>query len=408
MRNWLNFDKSGLTNNKILEQHYSAIEVDALQKSYFCAISSDAVLDGKDESRYLFRSKFANEISSYALFSKIVDLHTQSFFLIDMVYQSLLSPLELRPCAIYGCGDIAIPPYLMALRPSNYLRVRHRRIPCFLAYDASFLVEIAEAVLQDYPNRKIAFRGQTREYTLSREPLVKQFLFGSDDAREPSLLATAVRAEFPYELWYHYWYLDILNLALKYNKELSDVLLDEWKFYHMSGRWELFLMAAAQHYGIPTYGLDLTTDLEIAIWFALFQGRTQSNQGELCYTPRFWYGRNHEDWPVVYFFSVDEDIPDEKSFFGVLNIDALRPRVQKALFEFGSWGLHINQPAEHLVAAAYLAPEFDCNPVAPVQMIFPPPQRDIFYTELLRLRETRIGHPSRNLYRHVFQLGYTN
>ena len=55
--------------------------------------------------------------------------------------------------------------------------------------------------------------------------------------------------------------------------------------------WDISVMALGQHYGIPTHGIDVTSDILIAVWFATHKFK-MGDDGVASYT-----SLREEDWP---------------------------------------------------------------------------------------------------------------
>lgn len=147
------------------------------------------------------------------------------------------------------------------------------------------------------------------------------------------------------------------------------------------------MMALAQHYGLRSHGLDVTTDLDIATWFAT--QRYSSTAGTARYDaldPRHWSAKRRR-WPTVFVFqnvswSLNASLQDcrELEAFG---IRALRPERQRARFFLGGHSEHRNRLAETVVCALRLKPgayATSCD----FDYLFPPPEQDPAYRAMLR------------------------
>jgi hypothetical protein len=96
-------------------------------------------------------------------------------------------------------------------------------------------------------------------------------------------------------------------------------------------------MALAQHYGIPTHGFDVTTNLDVATWFACNKFASLSD-GKSTYRqldPSSW-PNDREKWPAVivgqvvtHSLGMSLQSCEELGQFG---IHALRPQRQHGLF----------------------------------------------------------------------------
>jgi hypothetical protein len=149
-------------------------------------------------------------------------------------------------------------------------------------------------------------------------------------------------------------------------------------------------MAIAQHYGIPTHGLDTTDKLEIALWFAQHEQFSFVKNGReyQWYRRKVADGKLLDDLPVVYILLTDLNLKRQlTNIVRKLGIRALRPMIQRAYLHYGGWGLHTNACAEDTVAAIFLHPEASWPPFYSVESMFPNRRLDQLYNVLLKLRE---------------------
>ncbi len=127
------------------------------------------------------------------------------------------------------------------------------------------------------------------------------------------------------------------------------------------GQWDLGVMLLAQHHGVPTHGIDITHDLDVALWFATNRYDPQKD-GTAIYRQlsHAEWGDDTEKWPII-----NVIIPVTHSLKGAirdvdllvpLGIEAPRPRRQSAAFFMGAHGLHRNRLAEALACVLRLAP----------------------------------------------------
>jgi hypothetical protein len=224
------------------------------------------------------------------------------------------------------------------------------------------------------PSARVWYRGQTTPYFLNRPPAVSQFLYGVPTADEPSLPGAAPRRNWNY-LKVHSFLSVMLQGYLyqqgtKRGQSTADIRRRWLTLTQTPGEWDLCVMLLAQHYGIPTHGIDITDDIDVATWFATNKF-TSVNSVQICATtagtkatyvplePDAW-AQAQNRWPVIYAFlpvahSLDGAIREVTSL-DVLEIEALRPKHQRAAFFMGAHGLHRNRLAEGLVCAMRLQP----------------------------------------------------
>lgn len=274
------------------------------------------------------------------------------------------------------------------------------------------------------------FRGQTKEYTLSRPTIIKELLYGSEGntVREPSLVASAVRANFDADELLSILHIEVQNLiyrgmsldkhARMFARGIATSLAlppsyqgslqrDEVFNAHSgfdsrygSGGWMRELVALAQHYGIPTYGMDLTENLDAAVWFATHK-LVRNGKGLFTYRPVEWLGDSAQKWPCVYFFGLLKWQREHFSILRQLRTEAVRPKRQGAFLSLGGWGWHRNIAAEDLMTIAYLSPNFKVGQSFETQWLFPGPEEDPFYGLLLDRKHSVEG--SGNLFEHFYK-----
>ena len=166
-----------------------------------------------------------------------------------------------------------------------------------------------------------------------------------------------------------------------------------------SYEWDLMVMGIAQHYGMPTHGLDITNELYVAEWFATnewFEYK-EGDEGYCWYKPRI--AGNHKsinDLPVIYVVTADNHLKRDLDQIEYIGLNALRPVRQKAYLHYGGWGLHSNICAQDVVAALFLDPDYTPNNDFTTEFLFPTEGEDTVYRALLEAK------------RQMKELGRTN
>jgi hypothetical protein len=322
------------------------------------------------------------------------------YVFVDSFTGGIFTPVKLTDCALYGRSGFRekLP---TSLEPSGWARARFQEIPYFEVNDVASLEELATALSNE--NSKTFFRGQTGDYCVPRAPEVISLLYGNSNTREPSLLSTAARSKFNYVA--HEPAIQLLFDDIRYRAggSYSRTHWVEDRFEHVyisdvggiAARASARTMALAQHYGVPTHGLDVTRSLRTAWWFAThdFNGGAYSQHQ----TPP---GAPLHDLPVIYVLRSQHvvDLDD-------LDLHATRPTAQDAIFIHGSWGMHSNVCAEDLLAIIILGagmPVCDTSKEA----LFPTASNDLFYAEMLEFKRTlddvRFKEPLAHIYEVVF------
>ena len=313
--------------------------------------------------------------------------------LIDRQYRAAFWRRPLAEQALYGAEAVTRDHYkaFYACRsPGGMVRCKHYSAPI---YDVNSPAEL-RALAAGIPERGeegIVFRGQTKLHLLNRPQPIKQLLFGASCADEPSFPSSAARQSFDYDSLHYQLLYYLENFGLDFPRSpgrLGDEIYARWRTARVSPACEVdyAAMALAQHYGLPSHGLDVTEDLAVATWFATQAYRT--SDGLADYTPlraEDWPS-NPADWPVVAMlqpvtWSLRGSLQDcyELDDFGLA---ALRPRRQKARFFLGGHADHQNRLAEAVVCVARLAPG-DYTSALSFEHLFPSPDEDPAYRVML-------------------------
>jgi hypothetical protein len=149
---------------------------------------------------------------------------------------------------------------------------------------------------------------------------------------------------------------------------------EAWPFATERGRY--LLLAFAQHYGLPTPALDVTSDIRIALWFALFNF---TGSGAMRVTPA------QGGHGVVYVIAADK-----QQYFSeaTLTTHALRPERQRGGFLVSNWGNSKNRVTRYLVGAIYFSHSLrdELHGELPsAQHLFPGPEDDGFVRRIQRV-----------------------
>jgi FRG domain len=134
----------------------------------------------------------------------------------------------------------------------------------------------------------------------------------------------------------------------------------------------IFALSLAQHYGLPSMGLDLTDDLDVALFFALFHLERDKDR-------TFRVGANRSNEPsVLSIFGMPERFFAEHALARPRRFPRGRPDCQRAFFAPMGWGMRQNQCAGYLLRALYLDPQGDYGIMPSVNKLFPDQLEDDF------------------------------
>ncbi|QNP45647.1 FRG domain-containing protein [Sphingomonas sediminicola] len=324
-------------------------------------------------------------------------------FLIDRHYRGTFLGRAIGDDALYGARNVLrdhFEGFYPRRQRDDLIRCRQFSVP---VYEVGSIEEAREIVAQipihDEENG-IFFRGQTGFYTLDRPRRVKRLLFGNSCAIEPSLPTSASRHRHEY---------DPAHFSLRFFLEhhvIPEIMDGEdWKDAWRASvtdpelAIDYAMMAFAQHYGLPSHGLDVTTSLDVATWFATQKYSSAGGIAQYNVLEASGWPKRRREWPTVFVFqnvswSLQCSLQDcrELEAFG---LRALRPERQSARFFLGGHSEHRNRLAETAVCVLRLKPasyETTCD----FGYLFPSPDEDPGYRAMLRFAEqdfsAGVGH----------------
>ncbi|WP_461637329.1 FRG domain-containing protein [Labilibaculum euxinus] len=236
------------------------------------------------------------------------------------------------------------------------LRVPFRKIPIFEFEDIENAKLLISEIESENPDYDILLRGQSNLYKINRSEEENQMLFGERNPIEPSFQASFVRSNFNeffiYNLWHCQTALLLEDLKIDLAKLLSNESLLEFKrdCYHIlnSPHFTPISLGFAQHYGLPSVGLDLTKDFEVASWFATHMLKIDENGGASTEPIKDFKES------TVYIFRCPKDSVFSYKDIKPKFIENTRPDRQDAWFGHAGWGNSKNQMASYLVCGIRL------------------------------------------------------
>ncbi|MDR0475440.1 MAG: FRG domain-containing protein [Treponema sp.] len=318
-------------------------------------------------------------------------------FFVDKYYRNTFLARKIKAEALFGTQNHLRDHYTdfyNSIPCSELLRCKYNCIPVIDVYSLEEMQNIIERI----PTRgdgHIYYRGQNQIYKIHREEAIKKMLFGTSCCDEPSFLTFASRNNYNYdELHFLLRYFIIQELLNKSNISVEIKSRLESMCIDPSCYLDYAIMALAQHYGLPTNGLDVTTDIEVATWFAINKFCKNSDKiDEYTLINRIGCEDKKENYPYVF---VCQSVLNTTSLslqdckiLGELGLHAVRPERQKAKFFLGAHTVHQNRLAETVVCAFRLNP---ANYILNVNFdyLFPPPKDDPGYCEMLLFNEVML------------------
>lgn len=313
-----------------------------------------------------------NEFSAFAEPSLIRPISND--LIVDHYYGLSYETMELLPAAIYGKTE-DIPLYSGdSLSNDGFLRVPFRRIPRRIVRSRAEIEDLVGSIRSADENLRILFRGQCREYLIKRSPETSRWLYGADSVLEPSLVTSASRRKPGLESILPEWCSLLRTFA-------SRLQID--KDFATDTGFPLFALALAQHYGLPTSGLDLTDRLDIALFFALMEYQKALSGHEGAYRPLV----RTSHMPVLYILSPSKNQQFDYERYRSEGFPSGRPDVQFACFMHVGWGHADNLCASRIFLALYLHPEGDFGPIPSASKLFPANDADLFAAFLTEARK---------------------
>ncbi|MFF7064438.1 FRG domain-containing protein [Pseudomonas sp. NPDC008258] len=298
---------------------------------------------------------------------------------VDPLYGNCWSWTPAHGAAVYGLTEKLPEGPLDHLANGTFLRVPFRRVPVIEVRSIEEVRAIAGSVKSGDPNFSGVWRGQSTHYTTEKAGRTKDELlrlYGTEDVSEPSLLPSAARTKLYFPDSFGAWSA-LLDLYV-HERALEQGMQRELLSFVNSYRYRMWGFATAQHYGLPSVGLDVTDDINVALFFALHTFQTNAD-GVMTATRA-----TASAAPIVYGlggFSDHELFKDEN--LAPRRLLCTRPAAQSAMFFSTGWGHAPNNAAQRIYVALKLVGhenwKFETQPTH----YFPKPQHDEFLEFLL-------------------------
>jgi hypothetical protein len=314
-----------------------------------------------------------NEYSAFANCHEIVRASDE--VIVDRHYGLAYHRLEFRPAAIYGWTE-DLPDFSGdSLANYGFLRVPFRRIPRRIVRSRTEIEELLANIKFEDPNLQMLFRGQTSEHRITRSSETSQLLFGKDAVLEPSLTTSASRRAPALE--------DVLpEWCVLLRSFIADLHCENKEKLFTSFAYPLFALALAQHYGLPTSGLDVTDRLEVALFFA--QMKYEKPAGG--YNATYMRNIDSSRMPVLYILFPPKQQQFDYEGYRPKGFPCGRPDAQAARFMHMAWGHADNICASRIFLALYLDPAGDFGSIPSPEDLFPKTDTDLFAGFLERAR----------------------
>jgi hypothetical protein len=323
-------------------------------------------------------------------------------FVLDTFYRAPFRARVPSGYGFYGLKNVLRGHYAefyTGLSPHAMVRCKHYCVPIVeIASREELSFHIAKIPLRNKDG--LFFRGQRRLYLLKRHEAVRKLLFADSCSDEPSLVTAASReSDYDYDFVHFGLKAFLEEDVLRRADEGESGLFERWRNEAVNPMCSLdyAVIALAQHYGIPSHGLDVTTSADVALWFATNRYSRNDSRFATYTTLRTEdWPADREEWPVVIACqmvtqSIEQSLRDcqELATFG---FDARRPRKQQARFFHGGHSDHQNRLAEAVVCVFRLAPGAYETKLT-FDALFPPPEDDPAYRVMLRFASSPVFGP---------------
>lgn len=238
------------------------------------------------------------------------------------------------------------------------LRVPYRLIPIFAINDLQQIPAAVESLARANPNYSVLMRGQGTTYLLRREAAESALLYGGPVA-EPSFKPSFLRRNFHeltlHSIWHNQAALLLNDVGFDYASLLPEsALTDYWNDIRSLRRtpyFDGFALGIAQHYGLPSVGLDLTDDHRVAAWFALYDMAIDAEtRATTCNVV------SPDTKPTIFVFRCPKDTVFDYRAVRPKQFPHGRPDRQAAWFAHVGWGAAENQMALYLMCGIRIHP----------------------------------------------------
>lgn len=282
----------------------------------------------------------------------------------------------------------------ITLERVDSLMVPYRLIPVFKANNLQEIELAVEQMKRHRPDNTFLFRGQGQIYTIDRSEEEKMELFGCFmPVKEPSFHPSFIRSKLNYDKVVSAWHNVCALLTEELMKSYPGVFLD----FRQRELFHLLALGLAQHYGLPSVGLDLTDDLKVALWFAIYKATYSSKEpvkAELV--------KDEDNEATIFVFRCHPRSVYRYSDL-VKGIGAHRPDAQRAYFNYCGWGLAKNQLALDLACAFRVDASFAKElPENYIEHLFPKKEDDEVLRILLQIKDmyqgTELGEMMEKIY----------
>ncbi|MEM7717516.1 MAG: FRG domain-containing protein [Cyanobacteria bacterium P01_A01_bin.68] len=315
--------------------------------------------------------------------------------LVDSYYGLAYTGLPKDSAAVYGHTEDFPIDKINELANHGYLRVPFKKIPRIKVESSEELIEKVKIIEGFFGANELLFRGQNKEYLLNRTDSFKSTFYGDTDVYEPSLLPSSVRNDIWADDYMPEWmmwvqlqqktsikqYEQSIPVSDEYSRQFRNSIFSEIERIWSTPKFYFYCLALAQHYGLPSNGLDLTDDFSTAMFFAL-NDFIKVDDTMMQVKP----AKSKDS--VLYL--IKKEGQNEYNFLDSAPrlFQTGRPKNQGAYFFHSGWGLNMNAAANQIVAAIYFS-NISFNFMPPIRHLFPNSEED-FIGRILGTKRPRL------------------
>ena len=273
------------------------------------------------------------------------------------------------------------------------LRVPFRKIPVYEVSDINQVEAAIDIIKKENEDYEILLRGQNESYFIERDSDELNLFYGSEGGKEPSFMPSHLRQSlsevFLESMWHNQVAMLFNDIGFSYQNELSPedmkLYIKDTNYIRHTHLITPFSLGIAQHYGMPSVGLDLTDDLKVANWFA----SNYMDIGSDGLTTTRKVEPSSHDTSMIYIFRCPKNTVFDYKVVKPKVFPYGRPDAQGAWFGHVGWGEASNQLAGYLVCAFKLTETYlNSLPENLEQLLFPKVEDDPILHFFMRKRNT--------------------
>ena len=277
----------------------------------------------------------------------------------------------------------------------DHLHVPYRLVPIFKANNLQEIIVAVEQMKKYSPDHTFLFRGQEKIYTIERSKEERDWLFGVFlPVKEPSFLPSYIRQKQDHDKVVSAWHNVCSLLIAELMKSHKDLPSD----FRRTEMFHLLALGLAQHYGLPSVGLDLTDNIKVALWFAINKATYSNNE----HVKAELLDINEGGEPTIFVFRCRQRSIYRYSDL-INGIGAHRPEAQNAYFNYCGWGVAKNQMALDLACAFRVDPSFENElPINYTDYLFPKEEDDEVLRIFLKIKDLYDGTELGNMLKKIY------